>query len=192
MGEIALANQGRAAVAKPALNSSGPTETQQSVYSLSQSDYHIITSGSNGYSADPGYNLVTGMGTPVADRLIPDLISGNFPSTEQISPVSAAAIVNSGTTGGIASSPANAMNVFTALTMTGSTESSRPTDGTLAPPTSWRITTPQDLGLEEGHDFADALPAADAPYTGSALDASLIGNLAASADGNLRTAGDIA
>ena len=136
-GLIALVNQGRAAAGQPTLNSSSPTETQQSLYSLSQNDYHVITSGSNGYSAAAGYNLVTGLGTPVANLLVPDLVAGNFPSTGQVPPASAAAFVNSGTTGGNASGPANVMNVFTALTVTGSADSSPPMDE--APACQWSV-----------------------------------------------------
>ena len=36
-------------------------------------DYHDITSGFNGYSAGSGYDLVSGLGTPVANQLVPDL-----------------------------------------------------------------------------------------------------------------------
>ena len=113
-GLIALANQGRAATGQPALDSFSPTETQQDLYKLSQSDYHIITSGSNGYSAGAGYNLVTGLGSPVANLLVPDLVAGNFPSSGQVAPISAAGLVYSGTNGPNSSSPANVMNVFTA------------------------------------------------------------------------------
>ena len=56
-------------------SSAGPTETQQALYSLPASDFNAITSGSNGYSAAAGYNLVTGLGTPVANLLVPDLIA---------------------------------------------------------------------------------------------------------------------
>ena len=72
-GLIALVNQGRVASGSPILNSSSPTETQQALYSLPQSDYNAITSGSNGYNANAGYNLVTGLGTPVANLMVPDL-----------------------------------------------------------------------------------------------------------------------
>lgn len=40
-------------------------------YSKPQLRYYDITSGSNGYSARPGYDLVTGLGSPVANKLIP-------------------------------------------------------------------------------------------------------------------------
>jgi hypothetical protein len=58
-----------------ALNSTGPAEAQQALYSLPQSDYNVIATGSNGYSAAAGYNLVTGLGTPVANSLVPDLVA---------------------------------------------------------------------------------------------------------------------
>ena len=80
-GLLALANQGRAAAGEPTLNSSSPTETQQALYSLPQSDYNVITSGFNGYTANAGYNLVTGLGTPVANLLVPDLVAYQGPGT---------------------------------------------------------------------------------------------------------------
>jgi hypothetical protein len=57
------------------LITSGPTETGQALYSLPQNDYNVITSGNNGYSATSGYNLVTGLGTPVANLLVSDLVA---------------------------------------------------------------------------------------------------------------------
>ena len=69
-GLVALVNEGRAAAGLATLDSSSPTETQQALYSLPQSDYNVITSGSNGYTANAGYNLVTGLGTPVANLLV--------------------------------------------------------------------------------------------------------------------------
>src|SRR5262249_52742064 len=71
-----LANQGRVEAGMAPLNSTDPTEAQQALYSMPASDYHDITSGTNdGYTASSGYNLVTGLGTPVADQLISDLIA---------------------------------------------------------------------------------------------------------------------
>ena len=78
---VALVNQGRAAAGEADLDSSSPTETQQALYSLPQSDYNMITSGSNGYTANAGYNLVTGLGTPVANLLVPDLVAYQGPGT---------------------------------------------------------------------------------------------------------------
>ena len=43
------------------------------LYAIDAADFHDITSGSNGgYSAGPGYDMVTGLGTPVANMLVPD------------------------------------------------------------------------------------------------------------------------
>jgi subtilase family serine protease len=72
-GLIALVNQGRVAADEATLNSVTPTDTQRALYMLPQSDFNTIDSGTNGYSAGAGYNLVTGLGTPVANLLVPDL-----------------------------------------------------------------------------------------------------------------------
>jgi hypothetical protein len=118
-GLVALVNQGRSAAGQTALNSTSPTQTQQSLYSLSQNDFHTVTSGSNGYAAAAGYNLVTGLGTPVANLVVPDMIAGNFPATGQVAPASAAALVDSLPAGGSSGSTASVMNVFDALPMGG-------------------------------------------------------------------------
>jgi subtilase family serine protease len=74
-GLIAIANQGRVAEGESTLNSSSnPVQTLTALYSLPYSDFHDVTSGNNGgYSARPGYDLVTGLGSPVANDLVPDL-----------------------------------------------------------------------------------------------------------------------
>jgi subtilase family serine protease len=75
-GLIAITNEGLAENGLPSLD--GPTQTLPDLYNLylrKPGDFHDITSGSNGaYSAGPGYDEVTGLGSPVANRLIPDLI----------------------------------------------------------------------------------------------------------------------
>jgi hypothetical protein len=85
-GLLALVDQGRAATGEPALNSSSPTEVQQALYALPQSDYNTITSGTNGYSAAAGYNLVTGLGTAVANLLVRDLVAYQGPGTAYSGP----------------------------------------------------------------------------------------------------------
>ena len=47
----------------------------QALYRLPASAFHDITSGYNGTSARPGYDQVTGRGSPVANVLVPDLVS---------------------------------------------------------------------------------------------------------------------
>ena len=117
---MALANQGRAAAGESALNSTSPTDTQQALYMLPQSDYNVITSGNHGYSAGAGFRLVTGLGTPVANLLVPDLIAYKGPSTSYSRPTVAllqnAGLVNTGTSDG---GPIDVFSVFDALTVTG-------------------------------------------------------------------------
>ena len=75
-GLIAIANQGLVAEGSTTLNSpANPQQTLQALYSLPAGDFHDITSGYNGLSAGPGYDEVTGRGTPIANLLIPDLVS---------------------------------------------------------------------------------------------------------------------
>ena len=59
-GLVALVDQGRVAAGEATLNSTSATETQQALDSLPQADYNSITTGYNGYTANAGYNLVTG------------------------------------------------------------------------------------------------------------------------------------
>ncbi len=74
-GLVALADQGRHAAGSSVLDAASPTELVSAIYSLPQQDFHDVTTGGNkNYSAGPGYDEVTGLGTPVANLLVPDLI----------------------------------------------------------------------------------------------------------------------
>ena len=42
----------------------GPSQTLPALYSMAASNFHDITSGNNGFAAGPGYDLVTGIGSP--------------------------------------------------------------------------------------------------------------------------------
>ena len=82
-GLIAVADQGRALAGMSSLD--GPTQTLPRLYSLPSSDFHDITSGFNGrYNAGPGYDEVTGLGTPVANLLVPDLAGVTLPDTQEV------------------------------------------------------------------------------------------------------------
>lgn len=66
---VAIADQGRVAAGESTLNGA-----QSAIYSLPASDFHDITSGSNGgYSATVGYDEVTGRGTPIGSSVIAGL-----------------------------------------------------------------------------------------------------------------------
>jgi len=117
-GLVALVNQGRAAAGSSTLNGSSPTDTQQALYMLPQSDYNAIANGTNGYSATAGYNLVTGLGTPVANLLAPDLIAYQEPGTSYsgptVAPLQNANLVNTGAT---SSGPMDVFSVFDSWTV---------------------------------------------------------------------------
>jgi subtilase family serine protease len=69
-GLVALANQGRALIGLGSLD--GASQTIPSLYQFS-SDFRDITSGSNGFSATRGYDVATGLGTPIAVKVVGDL-----------------------------------------------------------------------------------------------------------------------
>jgi hypothetical protein len=78
-GLIAIANQGRALSGKTPLD--GPSQTLPALYSLSSGDFHDITSGSNKVgTAGTGFDLVTGRGSAIANKLVTDLAAygGSF------------------------------------------------------------------------------------------------------------------
>lgn len=74
---VAMADQGRAQAGLAPL--SGRSQVLPMLYSLPSTDFHDVTMGSNGSvngmvnSAGTGYDTVTGLGTPFADRVVTDL-----------------------------------------------------------------------------------------------------------------------
>jgi hypothetical protein len=71
---VAIANQGRTLDGKPTLD--GATQTLPALYQLPSNDFHDLTAGINGaYSANPGYDLITGRGSPLADKVVAGLVS---------------------------------------------------------------------------------------------------------------------
>jgi subtilase family serine protease len=67
-GVIALADQARGMYGLGSL-----ANGQTAIYSLPSSDFHDVSSGSNGYYAMSGYDLATGRGSPVVNRIVSDL-----------------------------------------------------------------------------------------------------------------------
>jgi hypothetical protein len=84
---IAIADQGRALAGLGSLDS--VSQTLPKLYSVSAADFHDITSGSSYgvpvYSAGAGYDLVTGRGTPVANKLVADLVGSSNSGTTHFS-----------------------------------------------------------------------------------------------------------
>jgi len=69
-GLIAVADQGLGLAGIGSL-----ANAQAALYSLPSSSFHDVTSGFNGYSAKSGYDLVTGLGTPIANRVVAGLLA---------------------------------------------------------------------------------------------------------------------
>jgi subtilase family serine protease len=82
-GLAALANQGRVAINKPTLGTGTTYGLNETLYKLAapsgtytnpNGDFFDVTTGSNGHPAGTGYDLATGLGSPIANKLIPDLV----------------------------------------------------------------------------------------------------------------------
>lgn len=65
---IAIANQGRALYNLPSLD--GPSQVFPTIYTLPNFYFNDITTGTNGFLTNPGYDLVTGRGSPNAPLII--------------------------------------------------------------------------------------------------------------------------
>ncbi len=71
-GLIAIVNQGRALRGQSSLD--GLSQTLPLIYGLPSSDFHDVVNGTNGtYAATIGYDLASGIGTPIANLLVPAL-----------------------------------------------------------------------------------------------------------------------
>ena len=94
---MAIVDQGRALAGESSLD--GYTQTLPALYQLSSADFHDVTSGSNGgYQAGPGFDLVTGRGTPVANLVVRDLIGGSSTTGKPPTIATAAKVVSSTST----------------------------------------------------------------------------------------------
>ena len=70
---LAIVNQGRELAGKTPL-----ANAQAALYAMPSGDFHDIVDGDNqSFSAAPGYDLASGLGSPIADRLIPDMVAFN-------------------------------------------------------------------------------------------------------------------
>ena len=80
-GLVAITDQGLSLAGKGTLSTN---QLQTDLYSLPSNAFHDITTGFNGYFASQGYDLVTGLGTPVAKVLVPDVLSASGVSANTI------------------------------------------------------------------------------------------------------------
>jgi hypothetical protein len=76
---VAITNQLRVAAGEGTLD--GPRQLLPAIYQIAATDpnaFQDITSGNNGYAAGPGYDFATGVGTPNARYLVPDLVAASY------------------------------------------------------------------------------------------------------------------
>ena len=99
---LAIADQGRAAASPslPALNSTGAQQVMDILYQ-NPGDFHDITSGTSTgnphYSAGPGYDYVTGLGTPMVNLIVGSLDGNTSTSPPDTMVVSAPTSATAGT-----------------------------------------------------------------------------------------------
>jgi Right handed beta helix region len=96
---VAIANQGRAYFGQTSLSGTGDTLPRFYGYSpgvIPSLEFHDIASGNNGFAAASGYDLVTGWGTPYADRVVGELINDTTPPNAGVSPANVT--ISGGTT----------------------------------------------------------------------------------------------
>jgi hypothetical protein len=97
---LAIADQGRTAAGLSALNSSGAQQVMGTLYQ-NPGDFHDITSGTSTgspkYSAGPGYDYVTGLGTPIVNLVVASLDGNTSTSPPDTIVVSAPSSATAGT-----------------------------------------------------------------------------------------------
>lgn len=116
---MAVVDQGRVAAGGTTLD--GSTQTLPFIYKLSSADFHDITSGDNGYSAGKGYDLVTGIGSPVANKFVPDLANGVtvVVTPPALSGIDTSTLVYSTTGPAVAIAPSLVVTDVSSTTLTG-------------------------------------------------------------------------
>jgi hypothetical protein len=97
---LAIADEGRVAGHLSALNSSGAQQVMDILYQ-NPGDFHDITSGTSTgnpeYSAGPGYDYVTGLGTPMVNLVVGSLDGSTSTSPPDTMVVSAPSSAKAGT-----------------------------------------------------------------------------------------------
>jgi hypothetical protein len=149
-GLIAIADQGRVLAGGTPLT--GNTQTLPALYSLPSTDFHDILYGNNGDSAGPGYDLTTGLGTPVANLLVPDLADYQLASQITIKsgpPASVATGQTFSLTVQVADSIGNAVNGGTVTVAIGNNPASGILGGTHTEPVENGLATFSDLALSQ-------------------------------------------
>jgi Bacterial Ig-like domain (group 3) len=149
-GLIAIADQGRALAGGTPLT--GYTQTLPALYSLASTDFHDIIYGNNGDPALPGYDLASGLGTPVANLLVPALAGYELPSQLTIKtepPASVVADTRFGLTVQVDDSLGNPVSGGTVTVALASNPGNATLGGTFTEPVTDGIATFSNLTLSE-------------------------------------------
>ena len=171
-GLIAIVDQGRALEGIAPLT--GYSQTLPALYSLPSADFHDIVSGNNGDPAGPGYDLATGLGTPVANRLVPDLVSYGIPTRMSLQaepPASVAAGSTFGLTVAFTDGRGNPASGGTATVSLGNNPGGAILSGTLSAPIENGVAIFSNLTLNQ----------LGAGYTLTVTDTALAGSLTTTA-----------
>jgi subtilase family serine protease len=166
-GILALADQARAANGLGSLGNG-----QAAVYSLPSSDFHNIATGFNGYRATAGYNLVTGLGSPVVNNIVADL-SGSSPAAPASS--SGSSTTTSSTTTNLGGTPTNPGGGGGTSKPTNPPAKARPHDQMMTDTTSSPASTGVSLGV-----LTFSLTPAPVASTTSLVDLTFLSNAQAS------------
>jgi MBG domain-containing protein len=149
-GLIAIADQGRVLAGGTPLT--GYTQTLPALYSLPSTDFHDILYGNNGDPAGPGYDLATGLGTPVANLLVPDLAGYQLPSQITIKTEPPSSVVAGATfslTVQVADRMGNPVNGGTVTVEIGNNPAGGTLGGTQTEPVENGLATFSDLALSQ-------------------------------------------
>jgi subtilase family serine protease len=105
-GMAAIADQGRVLAGGKPLGSTAMLTDLYNLANVAPGDFHDITQGNNGFPAGPGYDLVTGLGSPKANLLVPDLAAYGLASQSSLITQAPPSVV-AGANFGIIASPAD-------------------------------------------------------------------------------------
>jgi hypothetical protein len=108
-GIVAVADQGRVLASAGTLD--GASQTLPALYNLPATAFHDIVSGSNGNPAGTGYDLVTGLGSPVVPQVVAGLVASG-----RSSPRAAPTTTSTPTTGSTSARPRVTPPVATSTT----------------------------------------------------------------------------
>ncbi|HEY3862163.1 MAG TPA: hypothetical protein VGO59_09770 [Verrucomicrobiae bacterium] len=168
---IALANQGRASGALSGINTDVYPIANAGNFAINAACFHDITSGSDGNQPDdysgPGYDLVTGVGSPVASNFVPALAAGIVAPQPvfalAVTPVTSNVVAGTSASYAVAVSGSNGYNGTVSFSVSGLPEGASATFS----PASVTASGASSLAVET----ATAAPAGTYPITITGTDA---------------------